>query len=295
MQPILFVPPPSPHLVPFDGSFRVAPVSTAPPDDAPGKKANLQALEAATARIAAAQAKLYADDRYAVLVVLQALDAAGKDGALRAVFSGVNPAGCDVTAFKAPTSEELEHDYLWRCVRNLPERGRIGVWNRSHYEEVLVVRANPGYLRGQRLPRGLDDPAQLWEERYDSIRDHERHWARNGTVVLKFWFHVGQAEQRDRLLARIDEPESNWKFNPEDLVQRAKWGEYMTAYEDALNATSRPWAPWYAVPADSKSYLRRVVAEVVAETLEQLPLRWPQLSAEQTADLQRYRGVLSAE
>ncbi len=295
MHPILFEPIASPHLVPFDGSFRVKHASTAPPADAPGKKDNQKALEEANERIVKAQAKLYADNRYAILVVFQALDAAGKDGTLRAVLSGVNPAGCHITAFKAPSSLELEHDFLWRCLPHLPARGVIGVWNRSHYEEVLVVRANPQFLEKQHLPRGTDNLPQMWEERYQSIHDHERHWARNGTVVLKFWLNVSQEEQRQRLLDRIDEPESNWKFNPDDLVQRAKWDEYMTGYEDALNATSRPFAPWYAIPADSKSYMRRAVAEVIADTLESLPLRWPELSSEEKAELQQYRTQLGGK
>jgi PPK2 family polyphosphate:nucleotide phosphotransferase len=251
MEPILFEPVASPHLVPHDGSFRVERAATCPPDDAPGKKENQRGLEEAIERIAKAQAKLYADDRYAVLIVFQALDAAGKDGTQRAVLSGINPAGCEVTAFKAPNSTELDHDFMWRCSSRVPARGIIGVWNRSHYEEVLVVRANPGFLRGQHLPRGPEDLPRMWRERYESINDHERHWARNGVVVLKFWLNVSRAEQRKRLLERIDTPEANWKFNPDDLAQRAKWDEYMAAYQDALNATSRPWAPWYTVPSDS--------------------------------------------
>jgi PPK2 family polyphosphate:nucleotide phosphotransferase len=200
-----------------------------------------------------------------------------------------------VFAFKAPTSEELDHDFLWRCQSRLPERGRIGVWNRSHYEEVLVVRVNPRFLGGQRLPHGTDDLPALWQDRYQSIREFEHHVARNGTVVLKFWLNVGRDEQRDRLVERIDEPESNWKFNADDLVQRAKWDQYMGAYQDALNATSRPWAPWYAIPADSKAYMRRAVAEVICGTLEQLPLRWPELSEAERVELKGLRAQLAGE
>ena len=292
MQPNLFEPVASPFLVPFDGSFRVARASTRPPDDAPGKKQNQKDLEDASARLVELQPKLAADDRYALLIIFQALDAAGKDGTLRAVMSGLNPAGCQVHAFKAPTAEELDHDFMWRCTQRLPGRGMIGVWNRSHYEEVLVVRANPSFLGGQRLPRGVDDLPTLWQERYESIRDHERHWARNGTVILKFWLNVSKDEQRERLLERIDQPASNWKFNPDDLAQRQKWDDYQRAYEDALNATSRPWAPWYAIPADSKSYMRRAVADIVEATLAQLPLAWPVLSDEDKAEMLKLREKL---
>ncbi len=290
-----FAPAPSPYLVPFDGSFRVDRAPTRPPEDAPGKKDNQKALDDQIGRLAKLQQKLYADDRYGLLLVFQAMDAAGKDGTIRAVMSGVNPAGCQVFAYKAPSHEELDHDFLWRCMRRLPERGRIGIWNRSHYEEVLVVRVNPGYLKGQRLPRGTGDLGALWQERYDSIRDVERHLARNGMIILKFWLHVGKDEQRDRLIERIDEPESNWKFNPDDLTQRARWDEYMLAYQDALNATSRPWAPWYAIPADNKPFMRRAVAEVVVQTLEQLPLRWPEVSDADRAQMKALRGQLAGE
>jgi len=295
MEPILFEPVASPFLVPYDGSFRVAGASTRPPSSAAGKKENQKAQEEATARIAKRQARLYADDRYALLIVFQALDAAGKDGTLRAVMSGVNPAGVHVHPFKAPTHQEHDHDFMWRCIQQLPARGMIGVWNRSHYEEVLVVRANPKFLASERLPRGLDDLSTMWTERYESIRDHERHWARNGTVILKFWLNVSKDEQKQRLIDRIDEPDANWKFNADDLIQRGKWPEYQRAYEDALNATSRPWAPWYAIPADSKSYMRRAVAEIIADTLDRLPLRWPEVSAEERAELQAVRAKLDAD
>lgn len=285
----------SPHLVPFDGSFRVADASTRPPEDAGGKKEHQAALAETVERLAKLQAKFYADDRFSLLIVLQAMDAAGKDGTLRAVLSGVNPAGCQVFSFKAPTSDELDHDFLWRCNGKLPERGRFGVWNRSHYEEVLVVRVNPKFLAGQRLPHGTQDLGTLWQERYHSIREFEHHQARNGAVILKFWLNVSKDEQRDRLIERIDEPESNWKFNAGDLAQRAKWDDYMLAYEDALNATSRPWAPWYAIPADSKAYMRRAVAEVIEGTLAQLPLRWPELSSDEKAELATLRAQLAAE
>ena len=285
----------SPYLVPFDRDFDAARAPTRPPKDAPSKKDNQEALTAAIARLAKLQELLYADDRYSLLCVFQAMDAAGKDGTVRAVLSGINPAGCQVFSFKAPTAEELDHDFLWRCQRAMPERGRIGVWNRSHYEEVLVVRVNPKFLGGQRLPRGTDDLDGLWQERYQSIRDFEHHAARNGTVIVKFWLNVSKDEQRDRLIERIDEPESNWKFNAGDLAERHKWDQYMAAYGAALGATSRPWAPWYAVPADSKSFMRRTVADILVATLERLPMRWPEVSDAARAEMKSLRDQLAAE
>jgi PPK2 family polyphosphate:nucleotide phosphotransferase len=228
------------------------------------------------------------------LLVFQAMDAAGKDGTIRAVLSGLNPAGCQVFSFKAPSAEELDHDFLWRVWKALPERGRIGVFNRSHYEEVLTVRVNPKFLDAQRLPRVPSLPA-LWKERYESIVDAERHWARNGIVVLKFWLNVSPEEQRQRLLDRIEEPESNWKFMPSDLECRAQWKEYMHAYEAALAATSRPWAPWYAIPADSKSHMRVLVAEILVKTLEQLDLSFPEASAKHKELLPALKKQLEAE
>ncbi|MEZ4366418.1 MAG: polyphosphate kinase 2 family protein [Kofleriaceae bacterium] len=286
---------PSPYLVPTDGRFDLAAASTAPPEDAPGKKANQEALDAAVSRLAKLQDKLYADDRTSILLVFQAMDAAGKDGTIRAVLSGVNPQGCQVFAFKSPSHEELEHDFLWRVNRALPERGRIGVWNRSHYEEVITVRANPQFLVNQRLPSRPPSLAQLWTQRFESIVDAERHWARNGTVILKFFLNVSRDEQKERLLARIDEEKGNWKFQLGDLEVRRQWPQYMAAYQDALAATSRPWAPWYCVPADNKPFMRRTVAEIVVATLERLELRYPELSAEQKAQLGAARAQLEAD
>jgi PPK2 family polyphosphate:nucleotide phosphotransferase len=290
MDEILFSPVKS-HLVPFDRSFRV--------DDAPTrvdsplrKKDHEKALGQAVARLAELQSRLYAQDRYSVLLLFQAMDAAGKDGTIRGVLSGVNPAGCQVYSFKAPTSEELDHDFLWRVQRCLPERGRIGVFNRSHYEEVLVVRARPDLLKAQRLPWRPRELSELWSQRLESITDAEKHWARNGTVILKFWLHVSKEEQRQRLLERIDEPEGHWKFNARDFETREQWSQYMNAYEQALAATSTPWAPWYAIPADSKSYMRRTVAEIVVSTLEQLGLKYPSLSAADRAAMKEVRRKL---
>jgi PPK2 family polyphosphate:nucleotide phosphotransferase len=223
-------------------------------------------------------------DNWGVLLVFQAMDAAGKDSTIRAVLRGINPQGCQVVAFKQPSSRELDHDFLWRVGSRLPERGRIGVFNRSHYEEVLVVRVHPEYLGGQRLPR--DVPLRrLWKERYDSIRDFERHLARNGYLVLKFFLHVSKEEQAERFRARIDRPDKNWKFSEGDLAERDLWNRYMEAYEKALNATSRSWAPWYAVPADSKPFLQATVAEILEASLGSLGLEYPKIDRKQRREL----------
>jgi PPK2 family polyphosphate:nucleotide phosphotransferase len=208
---------------------------------------------------------------------------------------GVNPAGCQVHAFKAPSPEELAHDFLWRVERQLPERRYIGIFNRSHYEEVLVVRVNPQYLDKQNLPRRPANLADLWAERYESILDAEQHWARGGTAILKFFLHVSLDEQKKRLLERIDDPEDHWKFNAGDLVSRKQWPAYMAAYQDALNATSRPWAPWYAIPADAKHYMRRTIAEIIIGTLERLDPRYPPVSEQEREEMRRARQELTAE
>jgi len=266
--------PTSEYLVPFDGSFRIAEAPTTPPG-----KVDKDAAEAArqqdTAEIGQLQRKLYADNRYAALFLFQAMDAGGKDSTIRNVFTGVNPAGFQVSSFKAPSDEELDHDFLWRVAAQLPERGRIGVFNRSHYEEVLVVRVHPELLGGQRLPN--PNLETLWSERYESIRNFEKHIAENGTLIVKFFLNVSLEEQKDRLLQRIDKPSRNWKFNPGDVKERERWPDYMRAFEDALNETSRPWAPWYAIPADSKPYMRLEVARIVRETLQSLGLGYPRI------------------
>lgn len=295
MKHLLCEPAASPYLVPFDGSFRIGAAATEPPKGAPDKKENVKALEEAVEQLSGLQQKLYADDRFSLLLVFQAMDAAGKDGTIRAVMSGINPQGCQTYSFKAPSSEELDHDFLWRVQRALPERGRIGVWNRSHYEEVLVVRVNPKYLGAQRLPPRAVSLPDLWEERYESIRDAEKHWARNGTLVLKFFLHVSQEEQHQRFIERLEDPEANWKFNAGDLQESEKWNQYQEAYEQALSVTSRPWAPWYAVPANSKSFMRRTVAEIVVANLSQLNLRYPEVTSAEREELARVRAQLEAE
>lgn len=279
-------------LVPFDGSFRVAEYATSP-NEAPGKKNLRKALKKRVDQISELQRKLYAHDRYAMLLVFQAMDAAGKDGTIRAVMSGVNPAGCQVFSFKTPSSEELDHDFLWRTSNRLPERGRIGIFNRSYYEEVLAVRVRPEYLANQRLPS--IDQKNIWDERFESIRQHEQHLSRNGTVILKFWLNVSREEQKARFMSRLTNPERYWKFSKSDLSERSKWTDYMAAYQDIFNETSREGAPWYAIPADNKPFMRLCVAQVIAETLASLPLEYPKKSGEELALFEQHIDALEQE
>lgn len=282
-------------LVPTDGSFRVKKAPTAPDKGVPSKKKLERMLADKIDELHNLQRVLYASDTHSLLVVFQAMDAAGKDGTIRAVLSGVNPAGCQVYSFKQPSDEELDHDFMWRTARCLPERGRIGIFNRSYYEEVLVVRVHPEYLGNQRLPHVPKKLDELWKQRYESIVEHERHLARNGTVVVKFWLNVSRDEQKARFLKRIDDPDRNWKFSMADVKERQHWGDYMDAYEDLLNATSKPWAPWYAIPADNKAYMRLKVAEVLVETLKSLDLKYPVLDEEAASKLDAARAALVAE
>jgi PPK2 family polyphosphate:nucleotide phosphotransferase len=250
-------------------------------------------LETNLAELAEAQNLLYASDTYAVLIVLQAMDAAGKDGTIKHVMSGLNPQGCQVYSFKKPSAEELDHNFLWRCMKALPERGRIGIFNRSYYEEVLVVRVHPELLEYQRLPgkRGK----RFWEDRFDDINTLERHLVRNGTVVIKFFLNVSKAEQKRRFLERLENAEKHWKFSPADIEERKYWDEYMEAYEAALSATSTPWAPWYIIPADHKWVTRALVAAILTWTIRGLDLKWPEVSPENRAALIRARRTLEAE
>jgi PPK2 family polyphosphate:nucleotide phosphotransferase len=235
---------------------------------------------------------LYGSDRHSLLLIFQAMDAAGKDGAIKHVLSGVNPLGCQVSSFKQPSAEELDHDFLWRTSQRLPERGRIGVFNRSYYEEVLVVRVHPEYLAAQRLPDAVAGAADFWEQRLQSIRDHEAHLHRNGTTVVKFFLHVSKEEQRRRFLDRIDHPDKNWKFNLGDVEERQFWDDYMRAYEAALSATSTRDSPWYVVPADDKKNARLIISQVVNATLESLQLAWPQPNRRRLAELKAARRLL---
>lgn len=279
------------YLVTDKNDFRVATASTKPPEDAPDKKQSRKRLKAAVDEFSELQRVLYAHDRYAVLLLFQAMDAAGKDSTIRTVLSGVNPAGCQVFSFKKPSHKELDHDFLWRTVKALPERGRIGVFNRSYYEEVLVVRVHPGILDSQKLP-GIPDSENVWEQRFESIRDHEKHLARNGTVILKFWLNVSLDEQRSRFLSRLDEPQKNWKFEPGDVKERQHWDAYMDAYEQALNETARPWAPWYAIPADDKPFMRLTVAEIIVKNLKSLGLEYPRVDGKTRAVFKEMRKLL---
>ncbi len=282
----------SPYLVSDDCKFRIKNAATVPPKDSPDKKKCKRRIGKLINEISDLQRMLYAHDRYAILLIFQAMDAAGKDSTIRNVMSGVNPAGCQVFSFKQPTPEELDHDFLWRSARRLPERGRIGIFNRSYYEEVLVVRVHPEYLEAQKLPDDVD-LKNIWQQRYVSICDHEKHLARNGTVILKFWLNVSKAEQRRRFLARIDEPRKNWKFSGGDVDERKFWQDYMTAYEAAINATSRPWAPWYAIPADDKPFMRLCVAEITVQRLKKLKVKYPTVGAREKARFAELRAMLT--
>ncbi len=258
------------------------------------KKQSEARLQEGIDRLRELQEKLYAQDRRAVLLVFQAMDAAGKDGTIEHVMSGVNPQGCQVYSFKAPSSEELDHDFLWRTNRCLPERGRIGVFNRSYYEEVLIVRVHPEILRAQKLPPELLT-TDIWKQRFEDIRALEHYLSRNGTVIRKFFLHVSKEEQKKRFLARLDQPEKNWKFSVQDAKEREHWDAYMAAYEDMLRSTSTEEAPWYVIPADHKWFTRMAVADIIVDTLERLKLDFPQLSREKKAELQEARKLLESD
>jgi PPK2 family polyphosphate:nucleotide phosphotransferase len=251
-------------------------------------------LEKGIERLRALQEKLYAQDRWAILLIFQAMDAAGKDGTIEHVMSGVNPQGCQVYSFKAPSSEELDHDFLWRTARCLPERGRIGIFNRSYYEEVLVVRVHPEILAAQRLPKRCMT-RRIWQERYDDINAHERYLARNGTAIRKFFLHVSKEEQRRRFLDRVGEPEKNWKFSMADARERRFWDAYQSAYEEMIRSTSTRHAPWVVVPADHKWFTRVVVAEAIVDALEELDLSLPRLGPARRKDLKAARAALLSE
>ncbi len=240
------------------------------------------------------QDRLYAQDRYALLIIFQAMDAAGKDGTIKHVMSGINPQGCEVTSFKAPSAEELDHDYLWRCFRRLPGRGSIGIFNRSYYEEVLVVRVHPEILEHQKLPQECKD-RKIWQRRFEQINNFERYLHENGTVVLKFFLNVSKKEQKKRFLERLDRPEKNWKFSATDAKERRFWNDYMRAYQDILNETSTKAAPWHVVPADDKPFMRVAVAGVIVKALKSLKLEYPTVSGTQKEDLMHARELLDKE
>ncbi len=252
------------------------------------------ALQTGIEALAGLQDMLYAQDRWSVLLIFQAMDAAGKDGAIKHVMSGINPQGCQVASFKAPSAEELDHDYLWRCTKHLPERGRIGIFNRSYYEEVLVVRVHEDFLQKQRIPSELITK-DIWDNRYRDIRSYERYLNNNGTVVRKFFLHVSRKEQKKRFMERIETPEKNWKFSASDAKERGHWKEYMEAYEDMIRHTATDHSPWYVVPADNKWFTRVVVAAAVIDAMAGLDLQYPEVGKEQLAELEAAKAVLLAE
>jgi PPK2 family polyphosphate:nucleotide phosphotransferase len=252
-------------------------------------------LEEFKKELESAQELLYADGTWALLLIFQAPDAAGKDGTIKHVMSGVNPQGCEVFSFKEPSAEELRHDFLWRCAKTLPERGRIGIFNRSYYEEVLVVRVHPELIAPQHLPSGSEAGSRLWQGRYEDITAFEHHLHRNGTRVVKFFLHVSKEEQRRRLLARLDDPAKQWKFSSADLAERSHFDEYQQAYEEALTATSTSWAPWYVVPADHKPATHALVSAIVLNAVDELDLRAPSIGAEQAHEIEDARKALAAD
>lgn len=240
------------------------------------------------------QNKFYAQNRYSLLLIFQAMDAAGKDGAIKHVMSGVNPQGCQVYSFKQPSAEELDHDFLWRTTCRLPERGRIGIFNRSYYEEVLVAKVHPELLIYQRLPKEIENGKNFWEKRYESIADFEKHLIRNGTRVIKFFLHVSPDEQARRFLDRIEEPEKNWKMSLGDIEERKYWDDYMKAYEDCLEATSKKNAPWYVIPADDKKNARLIISQVILEAFDDMELQYPNVTEDHREELLRIKGDLEA-
>ena len=258
------------------------------------KKRAREILAAGAQMLADLQDRLYAQDRWSILLVFQAMDAAGKDGTIKHVMSGVNPQGCQVFSFKAPSAEDLDHDFLWRTTKCVPERGRIGIFNRSYYEEVLVVRVHPEFLAHQKLPPKLVGK-RIWEERYESIADFEKHMARNGTVILKFFLNVSRREQKKRFMERLDMPDKNWKFSEADAKERQHWKDYMAAYEDAIRATAQPWAPWYVIPADNKWFSRLVVAGAIIEAMDNLDLEYPAVDDAKKRELAAARKLLLSE
>jgi PPK2 family polyphosphate:nucleotide phosphotransferase len=260
--------------------------------DSEDKPRAREALANGVKVLAEFQDKLYAQDRWSLLLIFQAMDAAGKDSAIKHVMSGVNPQGCEVYSFKTPTSEDLDHDYLWRCTKRLPERGRIGIFNRSYYEETLVVRVHKEFLAGQKLPPSLIGN-DIWKQRFRDIRNFENYLANNGIAVVKFFLNVSKDEQRKRFLERIDDPEKNWKFSSNDIHERQHWDQYMTAYEETIQNTAVKEAPWYVVPADNKWFTRLVVVSAIIRTLNSMELHYPVLTKQQQKDLEAARALLA--
>lgn len=265
-----------------DGSTKLAKVE---------KQFAQQALQLGVQAIAEMQDKMYAQNKWSLLVIFQAMDAAGKDGAIKHVMSGINPQGCEVTAFKAPSAEELDHDFLWRCIKNMPQRGRIGIFNRSYYEEVLVVRVHEAILKNQNIPEKLITES-IWDDRLEDIHNFETYLNRNGILLVKIFLNVSKKEQKKRFLERIDKPEKNWKFSAGDLEERKYWKQYMAAYEDMIKKTASDKSPWYVVPADDKPYARMVIASAIITVLDSMKLSYPEIGEDQVVELQRLKQVL---
>ena len=259
-----------------------------------GKPLVKETLQIGVDALAAMQDILYAQDKWSLLIIFQAMDAAGKDGAIKHVMSGINPQGCQVSSFKAPSSEELDHDFLWRCQKHLPERGRIGIFNRSYYEEVLVVRVHEAILKGQKLPEKLVTK-DIWEDRFQDIRNFEKYLNRNGTIVIKFFLNVSKEEQKERFIDRIEDPEKNWKFSAGDVKERGYWNDYMHAYEELIKNTSTEKSPWYVIPADNKSYARIAIASAIIHALDEMELEYPTVSPEKIEELNAIKKVLLEE
>ncbi len=283
----------TPFIAPPGKKIRLANYDPAFTGEFSGKKDAKKKLEKGIQQLAKYQDILYADNRYALLIIFQAMDAAGKDSAIEHVMSGVNPQGCQVFSFKTPSAEELDHDFLWRCIKALPERGRIGIFNRSYYEEVLVVRVHPEFLQAQKLPQTTPDKG-LWRDRYEDINNFEHYLTRNGIVVLKFFLHVSKDEQRQRFLERIEQPEKNCKFSLGDVQERAHWDEYMQAYEDTFIHTSTSWAPWHIIPADHKWVTHALVADIIVDRLAALNLEYPKVSKEHRQELLKAKEALES-
>jgi PPK2 family polyphosphate:nucleotide phosphotransferase len=286
----------SPYCISDGEKFRLAKIDPADTGDlkAADKPRAREALQTGIQALAELQDMLYAQDRWAVLLIFQAMDAAGKDGAIKHVMSGINPQGCQVASFKAPSAEELDHDYLWRCQKFLPERGRIGIFNRSYYEEVLVVRVHPEILMKEKLPASVS-AKKIWEHRYEDMRNFEHYLSRNGVLIRKFFLHVSRQEQKHRFLERLENPAKNWKFSSADMNERSYWDDYMAAYEDAIRETATDYAPWYVVPADNKWFTRVVVAGAIIDALGSLDLAYPEVGKEKLAELAAAKKALSGE
>ena len=284
----------------IDNQFKLSKALTIAAEDELDKKALKKELGNLRQELAELQHQLFAEDKRSLLIVFQAMDAAGKDSTIRSVFNRVNPAGCHVSSFKKPSSLELDHDFMWRSNISAPERGKIGIFNRSYYEEGLVVRVHPDYLKYQRLmglPETLDEEnlKDFWNDRFESFNDYEKHLARNGTLVLKFWLNVSQEEQKNRFLSRLNEQEKHWKFSSDDLKERALWDDYMHAYEELINNTSKEHAPWYAIPADNKLYMRVQVARAVAENLRAMNPQFPKVEKKESEKFDEMRSLLESE